>query len=435
MKFKMTPLERKWVWYDVGNSAFTLLVSTLIPIFFSLMDGGETESATTALGYATSIATAVVAILGPILGSLSDLRGMRKVIFMGSVLVGALGCVALGFMQHWLWFLVLLVIAKSAYQLSLVVYDSMLCDITQRELDLLEKTVDALLLAQGDTAFTVRFYPKTALAAALESDEIDFVFTDPSVFASLEGHFGLRAITSIFPQESSSPETVSAAALIVAEASPLRTLHDVSGKPIFVLEGFLSSLLKFDLQEQGYDTKSFFSNLKPSVATVEEAVSQVLAHPECKSEVLELADFTDKVVLDVGAGSGRLAFAAARKAKSVYASEPVDRLREFMRDKIRKEGIQNVTVLDGTCDRLPYEDNTFDIVMSGHVVGDDYEKELGELTRVVKNGGWILDCPGEDDRQASLKQELLERGFEYFYYKSRNGGDVYRYRKQIFKNR
>ena len=133
MKFKMTPLERKWVWYDVGNSAFTLLVSTLIPIFFSLMDGGETESATAALGYATSIATAVVAILGPILGSLSDLRGMRKVIFMGSVLVGALGCVALGFMQHWLWFLVLLVIAKSAYQLSLVVYDSMLCDITQRE--------------------------------------------------------------------------------------------------------------------------------------------------------------------------------------------------------------------------------------------------------------------------------------------------------------
>ena len=150
--------------------------------------------------------------------------------------------------------------------------------------------------------------------------------------------------------------------------------------------------------------------------------------------LLELADFTDKVVLDVGAGSGRLAFAAARKAKSVYASEPVDRLREFMRDKIRKEGIQNVTVLDGTCDWLPYEDNSFDIVMSGHVVGDDYEKELGELTRVVKNGGWILDCPGEDDRQASLKQELLERGFEYFYYKSRNGGDVYRYRKQIFKN-
>ena len=153
-------------------------------------------------------------------------------------------------------------------------------DVTQRELSLLEKTVDALVLAQGDAAFTVRFYPKTALAGALASDEIDFVFTDPAVFASLEGHFGLRAVASTFPQESSSPETVSAAALIVADASPLRTLHDVSGKPIFALEGFLSALLKFDLQKQGYDTKGFFSNLRPSVATVEEAVSQVLAHPE-----------------------------------------------------------------------------------------------------------------------------------------------------------
>ena len=34
MKFKMTSSEKKWVLYDVGNSAFTLLVSTLIPIFF-----------------------------------------------------------------------------------------------------------------------------------------------------------------------------------------------------------------------------------------------------------------------------------------------------------------------------------------------------------------------------------------------------------------
>ena len=133
MKFKMTPLERKWVWYDVGNSAFTLLVSTLIPIFFSAVAGSEEKSATVALGYATSIATAAVAILGPVLGSLSDLRGMRKLIFSASVLVGALGCVVLGFMQHWLWFLVLFVLAKSAYQLSLVVYDSMLCDVTQRE--------------------------------------------------------------------------------------------------------------------------------------------------------------------------------------------------------------------------------------------------------------------------------------------------------------
>ncbi len=152
-----------------------------------------------------------------------------------------------------------------------------------------------------------------------------------------------------------------------------------------------------------------------------------------KEKLFELADFTDKVVLDVGAGTGRLAFAAAEKARHVYASEPVDRLREFMRDKIAAEQIRNVTVLDGVCECLPYEDNTFDIVTFGHVVGDDYDRELAELERVVKSGGWLVDCPGEDDRKGELDQELVKRGFESFYYQGKTGGDIYRYRKQISK--
>lgn len=152
-----------------------------------------------------------------------------------------------------------------------------------------------------------------------------------------------------------------------------------------------------------------------------------------QERLFELADFTDKVVLDVGAGTGRLAFAAAEKARHVYASEPVDRLREFMRDKVLAEKIQNVTVLDGVCECLPYEDNTFDVVTFGHVVGDNYDRELAELERVVKDGGWLIDCPGEDDRKGELDHELVKRGFEAFYYQGKTGGDIYRYRKQISK--
>ena len=37
MNFKMTPLEKKWVLYDVGNSAFTMLVSTIFPIYFNYL--------------------------------------------------------------------------------------------------------------------------------------------------------------------------------------------------------------------------------------------------------------------------------------------------------------------------------------------------------------------------------------------------------------
>lgn len=150
--------------------------------------------------------------------------------------------------------------------------------------------------------------------------------------------------------------------------------------------------------------------------------------------LLSMVDFTDKIVLDIGSGTGRLTFTAATKAKMVYASEPVDRLREYMRDKIKREDITNVVVIDGTVQIIPYPDNTFDIVMSGHVVGDDYEKELAEIQRVTKPNGYIIDCMGEDDRRREgPDQNLLKAGFKHFYYKSKTGGDVYRYMKQVFK--
>ncbi|AIQ53950.1 class I SAM-dependent methyltransferase [Paenibacillus sp. FSL R7-0331] len=152
-----------------------------------------------------------------------------------------------------------------------------------------------------------------------------------------------------------------------------------------------------------------------------------------KKHLLDLADFRDALVLDVGSGTGRLAFAAAEQARRVYASEPTDRLREYIRDKIKRENVSNVKVLDGTADSLPYEDNTFDIVMSGHVVGDHYDLELAELTRVVKNGGVIIDCIGDDDHKRKPDDELLRRGFEVFYHVSKSGGDIYTYRKKITK--
>ena len=136
MKFKLRPLERNWVLYDVGNSAFTLLVSTIMPIYFNSLAGGSGLSEVSYLaywGYATSIATLVVALCGPVLGTISDFPGWKKKLSSLSVLVGALGCVGLGIMSSWLWFLVLFVLAKSAYSVSLVIYDSMLTDITEPE--------------------------------------------------------------------------------------------------------------------------------------------------------------------------------------------------------------------------------------------------------------------------------------------------------------
>ena len=148
--------------------------------------------------------------------------------------------------------------------------------------------------------------------------------------------------------------------------------------------------------------------------------------------LLEMADFAGKVALDVGSGSGRLAFVAAVHAKEVYAVEPVGTLREFMRDHIAREGIRNIRVTEGLVTDIPYPDGSFDIVMSGHVVGDNWDAELAELMRVCKPGGLLLDCPG-DEEGASARPELVARGWEELRYDGNCGKPVCRYRKRVEK--
>ena len=134
--FRLTRLERNWILYDVGNSAFVLMVATLIPIFFNALaeSGGLTSVEYLAYwGYASSVVTIITAILSPILGTVADTRGFKKPIFMLCVGVGIVGCCAMGAASAWLPFLVIFVIAKVGFSGSLVFYDSMLGDVTTPE--------------------------------------------------------------------------------------------------------------------------------------------------------------------------------------------------------------------------------------------------------------------------------------------------------------
>ena len=135
-KFKTTPLEKSWILYDVGNSAFVLMVSTLVPIFFQSLasDAGVSEDLYLSYwGYAGSIATLLVALIGPICGTLADRKGFKKPIFVLCCLVGILGCAALGFAWSWLVFLGIFILAKVGFNSSLVFYDAMLPEITTGE--------------------------------------------------------------------------------------------------------------------------------------------------------------------------------------------------------------------------------------------------------------------------------------------------------------
>jgi len=134
--FKLTKLERNWIFYDIGNSAFTLLITTIMPIYFNSLAENAGLSSVEYLaywGYAASIVTLIVAVAGPTFGTLADTRGYKRPIFILFLAIGLIGCVALGFSSDWLIFLIIFVIAKTGYSASLIFYDSMLSDVTSHD--------------------------------------------------------------------------------------------------------------------------------------------------------------------------------------------------------------------------------------------------------------------------------------------------------------
>lgn len=135
-KFKLTAQERSWVLYDIGNSAFILLVTAIVPIYFNALTDAAGLSETQYVsywGYATSLSTLLVAFIGPICGTLADHKGFKKPIFTLCMLLGVIGCAALGTAWGWLSFLLIFVVAKVGFNSSLVFYDAMLPEVTTAE--------------------------------------------------------------------------------------------------------------------------------------------------------------------------------------------------------------------------------------------------------------------------------------------------------------
>ena len=130
-KSRYTRAEKSWIMYDVGNSALVLLATSVIPIYFSSLspDGGVMV----AWSYAETVASLIIALLMPILGSIADMEGMKKRFIIGCVGTGVVATVALGFPTSAMAFLVIYVISSVALNSSMVFYDALLVDATTDE--------------------------------------------------------------------------------------------------------------------------------------------------------------------------------------------------------------------------------------------------------------------------------------------------------------
>ena len=135
----LTKQEKAWVLYDVGNSAFTMLACSLIPIWFKELAIGDApgqitgDQATAYWSIAVAVVTVIVALLGPILGALADHKDKKKIFFTTTVAIGVIGCILNGWIVGWLAFIVIHVLSKIFYSSSLTFYDSMLNDVTTED--------------------------------------------------------------------------------------------------------------------------------------------------------------------------------------------------------------------------------------------------------------------------------------------------------------
>ena len=96
---KFTKQEISWMMYDWANSAHSVIVVTILPIFFDSVASctADSVSSMSTWGYATSIAMAIVALAAPFLGVFGDIRGMRKKLFTAFLLLGIVSVAGLAF--------------------------------------------------------------------------------------------------------------------------------------------------------------------------------------------------------------------------------------------------------------------------------------------------------------------------------------------------
>lgn len=105
-----------------------------------------------------------------------------------------------------------------------------------------------------------------------------------------------------------------------------------------------------------------------------------------------LAAFPQARLLDMGCGAGHASFVAAAQVKEVVAYDLSEQMLAVVRDAAHTRGLSNLTTQQGYAEVLPFDDSSFDVVISRYSAHHwhDVGRALREVKRVLKPGGTVI---------------------------------------------
>ena len=126
-----TKEEWSWIFYDWANSVFaTIMMAVLFPIYFTGMAG---DAGDIYWGYASSIATFVMAVMAPFLGAIGDRKDNKKKVFTTFWILGMAGTAFCAVFTDWRLLFVFYIIGTIGFNGANLAYDSFLTDVTDDE--------------------------------------------------------------------------------------------------------------------------------------------------------------------------------------------------------------------------------------------------------------------------------------------------------------